>query len=99
MKSLMKYCPHEELTLVGGRYKNGRQAIRAVNSEGEHLATLTVNIPELPLKEGEMFIKDWGENEGALLTLVNAGLAELIEIVPTGFCFADKIKWLGGELS
>jgi hypothetical protein len=98
VKSYMKYAPHQELTLIGRRYANKRLAIRAVNRDGEPLATLTVNLPEIELAPGEIIIKDWSENEGALETLDRAGLIVKVQEVPTGFCTAHVCKWLGGEL-
>lgn len=98
VKSYMRWAPHQELTLVGGSYTNGRLAIRAVNQDGEPIATLTVNIPEIELSEGQVIIKDWSENEGALVTLEAAGLVQKVAGVQAGFCTAHVCKWLGGEL-
>lgn len=96
--SRLRWAPHKELTLVGGQYVNKRLAIRAINNDGEAVATLTVNIPEVPLALGEIIIKDWGENEGALVTLQAAGLISVARTVQAGFCTAHVCKWLGGEL-
>jgi len=98
VKSYMRYAPHQELTLVGGWYANKRMAIRALNSEGEPVATLTVNIPERPLDSSTVFIKDWNANEGALETLLKAGLIEPTNSFQSGFVTVHRCKWLGGEL-
>jgi len=46
------------------RYKGGRIAIELIGEkDGEPFAMLTVNIPEVPLKEYEFLIKNWSENE------------------------------------
>ena len=98
VKSYLRFAPHEELTLVSGRYQNGRLAIKATNSDGEPIATLTVNMPEIELTEGQVIIKDWSENEGAMVTLRRAGLIDAGVPIPAGFCTAYVCKWLGGEL-
>jgi len=43
-------------------YKNGRAAI-FLEEDGLPFATLSVNLPEHPLKEGEFPVKNWFENE------------------------------------
>jgi hypothetical protein len=98
IKSLMRFAPRQELTLVSGRYQNGRLAIRAVNRDGEPIATLTVNLPEVQLSEDEVLIKDWSENEGALATLLAAELISPVYEVPAGFCDAHVCRWIGGPL-
>lgn len=45
-------------------------------NNGELIATATVNLPETPLEDGEVFIKDYSENEGMLDALVEAGVVE-----------------------
>lgn len=40
----------------------------------EPITTATVNIPEIPLKDNELIIKDYSENEGILETLKQNGL-------------------------
>ena len=47
-----------------GRYPNGRLAIRMVDEEdGSPVCTLTTNLPDQHLNEGEVFIKHWAENQ------------------------------------
>ena len=59
------------------KYSNGRTAIMLIDSEdGSPIAKATVNIPEVPLSENEVIIKDYAENIGMLETLVNAGVVE-----------------------
>ena len=66
-------------------YKNGRPAI-FLEEDGLPFATLSVNLPEHPLKEGEFFVKNWFENqEIAPYVLEYTGLFEDTEIaVDTG---------------
>ena len=72
--------------IVKHKYSNGRTALQLVSAvdvddvyKGEPIATATVNIPEMDLKENEVIIKDYSENEGMLEALVAAGI-----VVPTG---------------
>lgn len=58
-----------------GRYPNGRIAIQLVDA-GNHepFATATVNLPELPLEEKQVAIKNYAENEGIEEPLLEAGV-------------------------
>lgn len=68
-------------------YPNGRLALVLVDVQNrEDVAVATVNLPEAPLKPGEVFIKDYSENEGMLAALENAGIVKATgERVPSGF--------------
>lgn len=53
-----------KVEVVLREYSNGRTAIQLIDPmDGEPITTLTVNLPEEPLKPGEFFIKGWSENE------------------------------------
>ena len=52
----------EPLEILQSTYKGGRKAIYLI-SGGMLFATLTVNLPDQPLEEGEFFVKNWSENE------------------------------------
>lgn len=54
-----------QVSLVKKRYGNGRLAVQAV-CEDEPYCTLTVNLPDEDLDKGQVFIKNWSENEGLL---------------------------------
>ena len=44
-------------------YGNDRLAIEAIcKDEGDRYGVLTVNIPEAPIADDEIFVKDWSEN-------------------------------------
>lgn len=80
-------------------YSNKRIAIQLVDAEdGSPIATATVNLPDKELKEGEVFIKDWSENEGMLRALCVAKVVEQVEwprnTVRTGFVEAHRCKLL-----
>lgn len=54
-----------------GSYANGRAAISLYDAEdGCPYATASVNLPDVLLKENEVLIKDYSENEGILSFLV-----------------------------
>jgi hypothetical protein len=83
-----------------GKYPNGRIALRLVGaagfeSEGEAIATCTVNLPDQELPEGFVFIKDWSENEGMLRALVSTKIVEYpVKEVPSGYVKAHMCKLL-----
>jgi hypothetical protein len=87
IKSYLKYVPGIGLTLIKAKYNNGRTALRGVDSAtGEVVVTFTVNIPDYPLKDNELLIKDYSENEGALETLFKADLIKITEWeIPCGY--------------
>jgi len=68
-------------------YTNGRTALVLVDTKDrEEVAIATVNLPEAPLKAGEVFIKDYSENEGMLAALEKAGIVQATgETVRSGF--------------
>lgn len=67
------------------KYNNGRTAIKLQDKlDGEPIATATVNLPDVMMKEDEVAIKDYSENEGMLNAFVKAG------IVGRPFMFAES---------
>jgi hypothetical protein len=83
--------------IVFAQYSNGRTAIELVDAEGWHepIARASVNLPDAPLEDDEIFIKDWSENEGMVGALVRAGVvSESIGYEPSGFVMVDKCKLL-----
>jgi hypothetical protein len=81
--------------IIKKSYGNGRIAIALFDPEQGPTATLTVNVPELPLNEGEVFIKDYSENEGVLKDLKQAGLVEVLSEIPYNHVILHRCKWLG----
>lgn len=80
-----------------GAYSNGRLAISFFDEEGPY-AKLTVNMPDDHLDPGEVFIKDWSENEPLALALLDAGWIEYTgREVQAGFAIA-KVARLAGPL-
>ena len=85
-----------ECNIITKRYNNGRLAIELVEAEsGEPVTVATVNLPDASLEEGEVFIKNWSENEGIMDTLIKANvIGPVIGIKHTGFVKATKHKLL-----
>ena len=68
------------------RYVNKRMRIDIVNSDGVPMATLTTNVPEQKLKDREIIVKTWSENENIAQTVLGLGLFEnTYETVPNTF--------------
>jgi hypothetical protein len=83
-----------EVVVKEGTYPNGSKALQLVSVSGEPLATATVALDALP-EEGNVFIKDWSENEGVLAALQDAGVVgPVIRSIPTGFVQAYEVKVL-----
>jgi hypothetical protein len=62
---------------------------------GEDILVASVNLPDVPLRNDEILIKDWSENEGVLQLLMDNGvIGPVIENVPTGMVSAQKCKLL-----
>jgi hypothetical protein len=52
---------------------------------GVHVATATLNLPDIPLSKTQVFIKDYSENEGMLAALEQAGIIKPMGVlVSTG---------------
>lgn len=76
------------------KYSNGRTALLLMDEEGQ-VACATVNLPELNLHDGEVFIKTWSENEGMMEFLLdNNIIIDTGREVPTGFVVARVGKLL-----
>lgn len=83
-----------EAVIKEGTYPNGSKALQLLAVDGEPLATATVALDVLP-DEGNVFIKDWSENEGILSSLQEAGVVgPVIRSIPTGFVQAYEVKLL-----
>lgn len=86
-----------------GYYNAGsRLAIQLLSDEedadkgvfyGEPIAVATVNLPEVQLKENEICIKNYSENEGMIDTLQKAGLiTDVKREVSTGFVTVHVVE-------
>ena len=78
-------------------YANGRTALILVNPQDREdlVAVATVNLPDVPLKPGEVFIKDYSENQGMLAALEKAGIVQATgQTVQSGFAEVSVAKLL-----
>lgn len=91
---------HWDTRVAAGYYVDGRLAFRLRDVRDDaHVATATVNVVEFAdsLAGDEVFIKDYGENEGILAALVEAGVVEDTgQSVETGFVRAKVARVRGG---
>jgi len=80
-----------------GRYLNtvrSQRAIEVIDSDtGEVLFTATVHIPDEVLKDDEVIIKSYSENEGVLQWLYDNGIVtEIVRNIQCGYCLAQVCK-------
>ena len=72
----------------GKYYANGRKAIFLDDIEdGSPVAVATVNIPEKHLEDNQVCIKDYSNNIGMALALIQAGIIKdnILNMVPCGY--------------
>lgn len=72
------------------KYQNGRVAVQVCCEDGDDFLTLSVNMPDIPLKDNEFIVKTYSENEPYIETLFETGLFEY-----TGRCvgFTNSPVW------
>ena len=77
-----------------GIYSNGRQAIELVNIKtDEPVLVATINVPNVLLKETELIIKNYSENEGILSVLINANIiSQPLRYIDTGLVSSPVCK-------
>lgn len=79
-------------------YANGRTALCFNENDGEPFGVATVNMPNDHLNDGEVFIKDWSENEPLIKAMLAAGWIELTgRNVQSGYVF-PKVARFAGDL-
>lgn len=77
-----------DCNLVFGQYGNGQTAIQLIDtSDGGIVAVASVSIDTNPkIKDDQVIIKNWSENEGVLDMLIDSGIiSSPIDTIPTGF--------------
>jgi len=76
------------------QYNNGRTALLLHDAyDSMPVATATINVPDEPIAEDELVIKNYSQNEGMLETLVDAGiLHKPHRIIYTGFIAAPVCR-------
>lgn len=85
-----------------GYYNNNRLHIELISAVenmdiflfvGDPIAKATVNLPDIDLKDDEIIIKNYSENEGMLETLQKFGyISDSIKEVSSGFCHFNIVK-------
>jgi hypothetical protein len=76
--------------IVTQMYGNGRLAIELLDEEGDSYTTLTTNLVDQDLADGEIFVKTWSENEDAAWGALKSGLfKDTGRRVPTGYIEAS----------
>jgi hypothetical protein len=80
-------------------YRNGRTALILNDARtGEEVTVATVNVPDIPVRPGEAFIKNYSENEGVLQALEDAGWVKSTGgLVHSGFVEIPIVKVLGRD--
>lgn len=87
-----------ELVPEFGRYSNNRIGLQLFTDYGEPFAKITVNLPDQPAPNDDLFIKDYSENELVVAKMVEMGwLVRTGERVQSGFVSVPIMR-LGGEL-
>ncbi|AXQ64419.1 hypothetical protein L3Y19_gp050 [Gordonia phage Neville] len=79
----------DEAELVFGKYQDGSIALQLFSPEEGPLSTATVCLEGSKPAPGNVFIKDWSENEGTYDGLRKAGIiGESVRSHPAGFAIA-----------
>lgn len=81
----------DDVFIEAGRYHDGSLALRLLTDTGEPASIATICLSHLDIKpaDGNVFIKDWSENEGMLSGLIAAGIiGNAVREIPTGFAKA-----------
>lgn len=89
------FCPAEPAIVEKHVYQNGSTALLIRSDyDGDLLTTATVAIDILPDK-GNVFIKDYSENEGTLLCLIEQGVvSKPLREHQAGFAIVHECKLL-----
>lgn len=94
MKIILAHSTYDNCYLVFGQYDNDRPALTVHNDSGVILKA-SVNLPDIPLPEGYIFIKDWSENQGILQSLISNNVIDFPESsIPCGYVQAHMCKLL-----
>ncbi len=89
---------HAPADLRKGRYGDGSIALQATSEYGEPLCKPTVCLIDYGEKPaaGNVFVRDYGENEGMLKALQDAGIiGTTVREVPYGFVTAYECPLIG----
>lgn len=94
------YVNDNHAALEFGTYRDGTVALRVIGGNGVPLCTATVCLSGQAPEPGNVFIKDYAENEGVLQALQDAGILGVeVRRVPCGYAEAVEVPLLlGAEL-
>lgn len=78
------------------RYSNNRIALKLIDAEDfQVVAVATINLPNMPLKDDEVYIKNYSENEGMVKALRKARvISKPVEYVNVEYVKILKCKLL-----
>jgi hypothetical protein len=83
--------------VIINHYSNGRKALVLI-SDDEVVAYATVNLPNDPINDDEVIIKDYSENEGMYDALLEAKIiGPALRYIRTGFVSCPVCKLLISE--
>ena len=91
---MAKYFKFDTKQIRFVKYNNDRTALQFVDPVDGPLCIASVNIPEVPLKDDEIIIKNYSENEGVLEDLISNNIVGELHTVPCGFTEATICKLL-----
>lgn len=99
LKLNLKHYSCDNCWLDAATYSNGRLALQVMARDmddvfDEPILTATVNLPDIPCTENEIWVKEWGENEEILGNLIAWGVIEPLVLgwVRTGYVEASKYR-------
>ena len=83
-----------EVVLELGEYENGNLAIQMFDTaDNVPVATCTVNIEDMDMGNGEVFIKNYSENEGMFNWFKKNNLVEeVLGFASNGYVTVPKVK-------
>ena len=82
---MAKYFNFTKDMIVKSKYRNGNTALIVIDN-GLPVAKLTINVENINLKDDEVIIKNYSENEGVLQDLIDMGIVnEPHLIIPSRF--------------
>jgi len=88
---------NDETEIIKTQYANNQKIalIARDKQTGQELCTCTTNIPDYPLDDGDVIIKDYSENEGVLDDLIAMNIvSEPIDWITSGHVLVPICKCL-----
>jgi hypothetical protein len=87
----------DDVFIEKGKYHDGSTALRLLDETGQPVLIATVCLSHIEEKpaQGNVFIKDWSENEGLLVSLQQSKIVgPTLRDIPTGFAKAYECELL-----